>query len=45
METQVARAESLDVAFRPRINRFRNSESVELDILDVHPGGYREPGG
>jgi single-stranded-DNA-specific exonuclease len=39
----IAGAPALDVAFRPRINAFRGRESVELDILDVHPGGYVEP--
>ncbi|MBN2583895.1 MAG: single-stranded-DNA-specific exonuclease RecJ [Planctomycetes bacterium] len=41
--TTLARAASLDVAFRPRINRFGYKESVELDVLDIHPGGYRDP--
>ena len=39
----IGRAETLDVACRPRINTFHRKESVELDIVDVHPGGYREP--
>ncbi len=39
----IGRAETLDVAFRVRVNRFRGRESVELDIQDVHAGGYREP--
>ena len=39
----LARAETLDVAFRPRINTYRGNESVELDVLDVHVGGYRDP--
>lgn len=40
---QIGRARTVDVAFRPRINIFRNTESVELDLLDLHVDGYREP--
>ena len=39
----IGKAETLDVAFRPKVNAFRGTETVELDILDVHPDGYREP--
>jgi single-stranded-DNA-specific exonuclease len=36
-------ARTLDVAFRPKINKFNGRESVELEIEDIHPDGYKEP--
>ncbi|NIA21036.1 MAG: single-stranded-DNA-specific exonuclease RecJ [Anaerolineaceae bacterium] len=43
MAEAIAKAQSLEIAFRPRINRFRGAESVELDVLDIHLDGYHEP--
>ena len=43
MAEAIAKARTLDIAFRPRINRYRGTESVELDVLDIHLDGYREP--
>ena len=43
LAAEIAKARTVDVAFRPRINTFRNAESVELDMLDVHVDGYKDP--
>jgi len=40
---ELAKARTVDIAFRPRINTFRNTESVELDLQDLHVDGYKEP--
>lgn len=39
----LAGAQTLDIACRPMINKFNGRESVELELADVHPGGYCEP--
>lgn len=43
MAEKVARAERLDIAIRPKINTFNGRQSVEVEIVDIHIGGYRDP--
>lgn len=40
---EIGHAETLDLAFRPKLSTFTGREQVELDILDIHLDGYRDP--
>ncbi len=41
---EISRAETLDIAFRPKLNTWKGRTSVELELQDIHIGGYRDPG-
>ena len=42
MADLIARAQTLDIAFRPKLNTFNGRTSVEVELLDIHLNGYQD---